>query len=58
MTDTTFNRLPGLFRAWDLQFRTNQTDDYQVHYVEITECGTPLFALYRRASPLINQEIV
>lgn len=48
MTDTSFSRLPGLFRAWDLQFLINPTDDYQVHYVEMTEGGTPLFAVYRR----------
>ena len=26
----------------------NLTDDYQIHYIELTEGGTPLFALYRR----------
>lgn len=59
MTDPTdaFSRLPGLFRAWDLQFLINQTDDYQVHYVEMTEGGTPLFALYRRDSATNGEEI-
>ena len=59
MTDTTdaFSRLPGLFRAWDLQFLINRTDDYQVHYVEMTEGGTPLFALYRREPSANGAEV-
>ena len=46
-----FLQMPGLFRLWDLQFVLNRTDDFQVHYVEQTEAGTPLFAIYRRAQP-------
>lgn len=45
-----FRRVPGLYRLWDLQFLLNRTDDYQVHYVEMTEGGTPLFAVYQRGT--------
>lgn len=48
MSNSTFLRVPGLYRLWDLQFLINRTDDYQIHYIELTEGGTPLFALYRR----------
>lgn len=44
-----FVRIPGLYRLWDLQSVINRTDDYQMHYVELTGDGTPLFAVYRRA---------
>lgn len=46
--DADFIRVPGLYRLWDLQFVLTRTDDYQVHYVETTATGTPLFAVYRR----------
>ncbi len=46
--NSQFLRIPGLYRLWDLQLVINRSDDYQVHYVELTGDGTPLFALYRR----------
>lgn len=44
-----FQRLPGLFRLWDLQFVLNRDDVYQVVYAELTEHGTPLFAVFRQS---------
>lgn len=46
--DANYQKIPGLFRLWDLQFVFNRRDDYQVHYVEQTADGTALFAVYRR----------
>ncbi len=48
--DQAFQRIPGLYRLWDLPFVIGCRDDYQVHYVEQTHEGTPLFAVYRAAS--------
>ncbi|QFT96064.1 hypothetical protein FIU85_01990 [Roseovarius sp. THAF8] len=45
--DQAYQRIPGLYRLWDLPFVIDRRDDYQVHYVEPTEEGTPLFAIYR-----------
>ena len=44
-----FHRLPGLFRNWDLQQVLMGGDDYHVAYASLTEDGTPLFSVYRRA---------
>ena len=44
-----FHRLPGLFRHWDLQQLLRGGDDYHVEYASLTEDGTPLFSVYRRA---------
>lgn len=50
MDDITeeYRRMPGLFRLWDLQFVLERSDDWRIHYSELTEDGTPLFAIYRR----------
>ena len=46
--ETDFQRLPGLFRLWDIQFIICGGDVYQVHYAEQTEDGVPLFEVYRK----------
>ncbi len=47
-TDTGFHRIPGLYRLWDLQFVIGSSDDYRIHYAEMTEDRAPLFAVYCR----------
>lgn len=54
--NSDFMRVPGLYRLWDLQFMINRTDEYQVHYIETSETGTPLFALYQSAASK-NREV-
>jgi hypothetical protein len=49
-----FTQMPGLYRLWDLQFLISDGEDYQVHYAELTETGTPLFAVYRRPIPTLE----
>lgn len=46
--DTDYCRMPGLYRLWDLPMVMQREDDWHVTYAELTEDGTPLFALYRR----------
>lgn len=46
-----YNQLPGLYRLWDLQLIFNRTDEFQIFYVDQTEEGTPLFAVFRRQGP-------
>lgn len=43
-----YRRMPGLYRLWDLPMVVRQTGDWRIHYAELTEDGTPLFALYQR----------
>ena len=43
-----FVRMPGLYRLWDLQFVFDDRQEFQVHFVEKTEDGALLFAVYRR----------
>ncbi|MBL6425914.1 MAG: hypothetical protein HOY44_00150 [Maritimibacter sp.] len=52
-----YRQIPGLFRLWDLQFVFNREDDYQVHYVEQTDAGTPLFAVYRKVDAVPGVEV-
>ena len=52
-----FLRVPGLYRLWDLQLVINATDEFQVHYAEMSEDGTPLFALYRRGKSAQSEEV-
>lgn len=47
-TDTDFQRIPGLYRLWDLQLVIQPGDEYRVHYAEMTADSTPLFAVYRQ----------
>lgn len=46
--DTGYDRVPGLFRLWDLPMVLSREDDWHIHYAQLTEDGTPLFSLYRR----------
>lgn len=46
--NTDFDRLPGLYRVWDLQAVLCAERDYRIHYAEQTRDGTPLFAVYAR----------
>lgn len=48
MSDPDFTRMPGLYRLWDLQFVFDDRQEFRIHYVEMTEDGAPLFAVYRR----------
>lgn len=49
MDDTDqFARMPGLYRLWDIQFILCGGDEYRIHFAELTEDGTPLFAVYRK----------
>lgn len=54
--DIEYERLPGLYRLWDLPVVLGTEEDYRVHYVEPTQDGTPLFAVYARQSVLVAQE--
>ena len=48
-TDTcTFERLPGLFRAWDLPFLLQPGADYRLDAFGPTHDGTPLYCIYCR----------
>lgn len=49
--DDDYTRLPGLFRLWDLPGVLRADGDYRIHYVEPTQDGTPLFAVYARPIP-------
>lgn len=44
-----FVRMPGLYRLWDLQFVFDDRQDFRVHFVETTDAGAHLFAVYRRS---------
>jgi hypothetical protein len=46
--DDEYRRLPGLFRAWDLQAVLTDGTDYQMDRVGTTDDGTPLYAVYAR----------
>ena len=47
-TENGYRRVPGLYRLWDLPAVLPRTGDWRIHYVELTEEGTPLFALHER----------
>ena len=47
-SEAGYSRLPGLFRLWDLPMVLQSEEDWRIHYAQLTEDGTPLFALYRR----------
>lgn len=49
-------RLPGLFRLRDLREVLSRDQDYRVQYVQLTERGTPLFAVFRRPLPAPKDE--
>lgn len=52
LDDTDFDRLPGLYRVWDLQGVLCRERDYRIHFADLTRGGTPLFAVYaRREAP-------
>lgn len=46
--DANYRRMPGLYRLWDLPMVLQREGDWHIHYAELTEDGTPLFALYQR----------
>lgn len=41
-------RMPGLYRAWDLQFVLHPGADYEISFANTSGDGTPLFAVYKR----------
>lgn len=51
LEENDYRQVPGLNRLWDLQFVLDRHGDWQVHYVETTEDGAPLFAVFRREGP-------
>ncbi|WP_375175389.1 hypothetical protein [Pseudooceanicola sp.] len=46
--DDKFNRVPGLYRLWDLALVIDRDHDHQVCYAQLAEDGTPLFSVFRR----------
>ncbi|AZQ67644.1 hypothetical protein EF888_11175 [Silicimonas algicola] len=48
LQEEDFDRVPGLYRLWDLQFVIGDGRDWQVRYSALTEDGTPLFAVFRK----------
>ena len=53
-----FVRLPGLFRAWELEHVLVPGTDFHIEEAGIASDGTQLLAVYRRQQPstLSNQE--
>jgi hypothetical protein len=45
-----FDRLPGLFRAWDLPFVLQGNADYRIDACAPTSDGTPLFQVFARSA--------
>ena len=46
--DEDYQRVPGLYRLWDIQFVIDRSQDWRITYDSLTEDGTPLFAVCRR----------
>ena len=46
--DEDLERLPGLYRSWDLCRVVSLGRDYRIEAAGTTADGTPLFAAYRR----------
>lgn len=43
-----YQRIPGLFRLWDIPQVVQREDEWWIHYADLTEDGAPLFAVYLR----------
>ena len=46
-----FERIPGLFRRWELEFVLNPGSDYRIEEQGEDAHGTHLFVVFRRATP-------
>lgn len=57
LQERDFNRVPGLYRLWDLQFVIDNGQDWQVRYAALTEDGTPLFSVFRRDGAMSGRAV-
>lgn len=42
-----FERLPGLFRSWELNAVLSPGHEYRIEQVDLAQDGAPLLAIYR-----------